>query len=52
LILLIRMRSYQAEDKTPWATWALPFGSFLCLAGIFTLFWGESTLKWYLQLYR
>jgi leader peptidase (prepilin peptidase) / N-methyltransferase len=28
----------------------LPFGTFLCIAAIFTLVWGEKIAKWYLSL--
>jgi leader peptidase (prepilin peptidase) / N-methyltransferase len=30
----------------------LPLGSFLCAAGIYSIFWGERTIKWYLQFFR
>lgn len=29
----------------------IPFGPFLCLAGIVTLFWGPALLNWYLHLW-
>ncbi len=29
----------------------IPFGPFLCLSGIATLFWGQSILKWYVNLW-
>lgn len=28
----------------------VPLGAFLCVGGIYTLFWGEETLRWYLNL--
>ena len=31
---------------------ALPFGGFLALAGIFTLFLGQDVWEWYLRLVR
>ena len=29
----------------------IPFGPFLCLAGLITLFWGQSIISWYLLLW-
>lgn len=29
----------------------IPFGPFLCLAGVIYLFWGESLINWYLHLW-
>ena len=33
-------------------TQQLPLGSFLCAASIYAIFWGEPTLKWYLQFFH
>jgi leader peptidase (prepilin peptidase)/N-methyltransferase len=54
LLLLVRLRSRDSNvsQQMPWMTRALPFGSFLCAAGIYTLFWGQTTFNWYLKLYR
>ncbi len=54
LLIQLRARGGQLEDETAshWMTRALPFGSFLCVAGIFTIFWGQITLNWYFHLYR
>lgn len=30
---------------------AIPFGPFLCMAGLISLFWGKPLMSWYLQLY-
>ncbi len=31
---------------------ALPFGSFLCGASIYALFYGQQTLEWYMSFFR
>ena len=33
------------------AGYAIPFGSFLCVAGIYCLFFGQQTLEWYLKFF-
>jgi leader peptidase (prepilin peptidase)/N-methyltransferase len=33
-------------------THPLPFGSFLCAAALFSIFWGPQILKWYLHFFR
>ncbi|KTD19400.1 prepilin peptidase [Legionella israelensis] len=30
---------------------AIPFGPFLCIAGLISLFWGHSLISWYLHFY-
>lgn len=30
---------------------AIPFGPFLCVAGLATLFWGQNILNWYLHIW-
>lgn len=37
--------SQQSKDT------AIPFGPFLCMAGIIALFWGDTLLRWYLSFY-
>jgi leader peptidase (prepilin peptidase) / N-methyltransferase len=49
LALLAAPRS---TKKGTAASTAIPFGTFLCLAGIYSLFLGERTLRWYLQFFR
>jgi leader peptidase (prepilin peptidase) / N-methyltransferase len=44
-LVLIRGRNQISQAR-------LPFGSFLCAAGIFAAFYGDSILKWYLRFYR
>jgi leader peptidase (prepilin peptidase) / N-methyltransferase len=54
LILLSRRKPEGKEnsEEVAWLTRALPFGSFLCVAGIYALFWGPENINWYLKLYR
>ena len=33
-----------------WLQQPLPYGSFLCAAGIYAVFWGEETIKWYMRI--
>lgn len=33
-----------------WLQQPLPFGSFLCVAGVYAIFFGDATLKWYMRL--
>jgi leader peptidase (prepilin peptidase) / N-methyltransferase len=33
-----------------WSVHPLPYGTFLSLAGIFSLFWGERIVAWYLRI--
>lgn len=44
--------SEEGSEESGWLSHALPFGSFLCLAGIYALFWGPATMNWYLNFYR
>lgn len=37
--------SKQSKDTT------IPFGPFLCIAGLISLFWGSAIIDWYLQLW-
>lgn len=37
------------QDKSKDTT--IPFGPFLCIAGLTTLFWGQKVLNWYLHLW-
>lgn len=30
----------------------IPFGPFLCISGLVTLFWGDNIVNWYLHFYR
>lgn len=46
IVGVVMMASGKATRKTP-----VPFGSFLAVATILTLFAGESTLTWYLNLF-
>jgi leader peptidase (prepilin peptidase)/N-methyltransferase len=33
-----------------WLQQPLPYGSFLCAAGIYAIFFGDATLKWYMRI--
>jgi len=40
-------------DAAPaaWGTMRLPLGAFLCAGGLYALFFGQQTLRWYLSLW-
>lgn len=46
MIGLIYLKKRGKTKDTP-----IPFGPFLCLAGIVSLFWGKSIMNWYLTLW-
>ena len=46
IIGIIYLRLSRLPGQTP-----IPFGPFLCLAGLVTLFWGNDIIKAYLSLY-
>ena len=49
-LLLLALRGHKrAKSEGPLA---VPFGTFLALAGIYSAFWGEATLKWYLNFFH
>jgi leader peptidase (prepilin peptidase) / N-methyltransferase len=49
-LLLLALRGHKrAKSDGPLA---VPFGTFLALAGIYCAFWGEATLKWYLNFFH
>ena len=41
-----------AGERQSIATLAIPFGAFLGLAGLYSAFLGEWTLRWYMQFFR
>jgi leader peptidase (prepilin peptidase)/N-methyltransferase len=43
---MIYLKSAKKTRETP-----IPFGPFLCLAGLLSLFYGDELLRWYLHLY-
>jgi leader peptidase (prepilin peptidase) / N-methyltransferase len=47
--LLLAGRGKSTESSTPLM---VPFGTMLCLAGIYSLFIGERTVHWYLQFFH
>lgn len=46
--LLLAMRDRQKKMHSL----AIPFGSFLCAAAIYAVFYGNETITWYLQFFR
>jgi leader peptidase (prepilin peptidase)/N-methyltransferase len=53
LILIFRGRRSRSLGQIAAATpTQVPLGSFLCLAAIYSLFWGEQTIAWYHHLFR
>ncbi len=39
------------RTPAPLHQYAVPFGTFLCLAGIYCVFFGQATLQWYLHFF-
>lgn len=39
------------DAETKWSEIPLPFGSFLCIAGIYALFFGSAPVQWYESLF-
>jgi leader peptidase (prepilin peptidase)/N-methyltransferase len=48
-ILLFARRK---ADSLPASQFPVPFGTMLCAAGIYSIFFGPQTLQWYLQFFR
>ena len=44
--------SKRGEPGMRAAQMAIPFGSFLSVAGLYSIFLGERTVSWYLQFFR
>jgi leader peptidase (prepilin peptidase) / N-methyltransferase len=38
---------FHRGDQTSWAERQIPLGTFLCFAGIYAVFFGPATLRWY-----
>lgn len=60
LILLQRSRSTgraqsastgRASEDGDWRVTRIPLGAFLCAAGLYALFFGEQTIRWYLRFW-
>jgi len=51
LLLLRKNHMVTAEEPSPWSA-TLPFGVFLGLAGLYSLFFGESTISLYMRFFR
>jgi leader peptidase (prepilin peptidase) / N-methyltransferase len=41
-----------SDDQLPAGQMPVPFGTMLCLAGIYSIFLGERTLGWYMQFFH
>ena len=41
-----------SDDQLPAGQMPIPFGTMLCLAGIYSIFLGERTLCWYMQFFH
>jgi leader peptidase (prepilin peptidase)/N-methyltransferase len=50
--ILSARRGVSGEDEIPAGQLPIPFGTMLCLAGLYTIFLGERTLGWYAQFFR
>ena len=48
-LLLIALRGRRQPSRG--GQYALPFGTFLCIAGIYCVFFGQQTLLWYLRFF-
>lgn len=48
---LLHASARRRRVPSPMGTYALPFGAFLCLAGIYCVFFGQQTLQWYLHFF-
>jgi leader peptidase (prepilin peptidase)/N-methyltransferase len=42
----------ESDDQLPAGQMPIPFGTMLCLAGIYSIFLGERTLGWYMQFFH
>jgi leader peptidase (prepilin peptidase)/N-methyltransferase len=51
LILWSRRRPQEEGEHLPLGQVPVPFGTMLCLAGLYCIFLGERTLGWYLQFF-
>ena len=51
LLALGRLQSKEHTARHGWGTLRLPFGTFLCAAALYVLFYGEPTLAWYLRFW-
>src|ERR1700733_10955277 len=45
-------RRRNRDDQLPLGQMPIPFGTILCLAGLYSIFLGQRTLSWYLQFFH
>jgi leader peptidase (prepilin peptidase)/N-methyltransferase len=50
-MILFRSRTGR-EEQVPAGQMPVPFGTMLCLAGIYSIFLGQRTLGWYMQFFH
>ena len=50
--ILFARRDVGGEDEVPAGQLPIPFGTMLCVAGLYSIFLGERTLGWYAQFFR
>lgn len=50
LIAVHRAQQTSRYEQSAEQAMRVPLGAFLCLGGLYALFWGEPTLAWYLSL--
>ena len=49
---MILFRNKNKQDTQPAGQLAVPFGTMLCVAGLYCIFLGQRTLGWYLQFFH
>jgi leader peptidase (prepilin peptidase)/N-methyltransferase len=45
-------RPKNRDDQLPMGQMPIPFGTILCLAGLYSIFLGQRTLSWYVQFFH
>jgi leader peptidase (prepilin peptidase)/N-methyltransferase len=50
--LLTARRDVDGEEEVPAGQVPVPFGTMLCLAGLYSIFLGERTMGWYMKFFR
>ncbi len=49
---LVARKDAGGEDQVPAGQLPIPFGTMLCVAGLYSIFLGERTLGWYAQFFH
>jgi hypothetical protein len=49
---ILSARRDVAEEELPAGQLPVPFGTMLCVAGLYSIFLGERTVSWYAQFFR